>query len=131
MRFLAIDPGGRRFGVAQGDDEIGLATPLEIVTVTSLSAAVLAIVEMVKSVGAVKVVIGLPTNVDGEETEACARSRAVARELEAHGISTVLQPEFLSTNEARRRARQASRRKGQPVDDLAAQVILEEFFSSS
>ncbi|MCP4895553.1 MAG: Holliday junction resolvase RuvX [bacterium] len=130
MRFLAIDPGGRRFGVARGDDDTGFATPLEVVEYRTLRAAATTIAEKAKSVGAAGVVIGLPTNADGEETDACARSRALAREIEAHGITTHFQPEYLSTNEARRRARQAGRRKGQPVDDLAAQVILEEYFSS-
>jgi len=37
-----------------------------------------------------------------------------------------LQPEFLSTREARQRAREAGLPPDRPVDHLAAQVILEE-----
>jgi len=38
----------------------------------------------------------------------------------------VLQGEFLTTNEARRRARAAGRSPRRPVDDIAAQILLEE-----
>ena len=49
--------------------------------------------------------------------------------LAERGIDTRLQPEHLSTVEARRRARAAGRRRGEPVDDLAAQIILEEYLA--
>ena len=77
------------------------------------------------------VVVGLPTDVDGRDTPACRRSRALACAVEELGIEVELQPEVLTTDEARRRARTVGRRREAPVDDLAAQVMLEEFLSAT
>lgn len=130
MRALSIDPGAKRLGLAVGDDHSGVVTPLEVVTYRGRDQAVRVIAELIRRQKAELVVIGLPTNVDGEETPACARSHALVRALAESGIDAALQPEFLSSNEARRRARVAGRKQGDPVDDLAACVILEDFFAS-
>lgn len=130
MRFLGIDPGGKRLGLALGDDLTGFATPLEIVSYRGAEDAARRILEAMDEHGAETAVIGLPTAADGSQTPACARSHAVARALAELGVEAELQPEYLSTNEARRRARSSNRRPGLPVDDLAAQVILEEYLAS-
>jgi len=39
----------------------------------------------------------------------------------------VLAPEYLSTNEAQRRAREAGIPRGRPIDHLAAAVLLEDY----
>ncbi len=127
MRFLGIDPGGKRLGLALADDLTGFATPLAVAPYQGSNQATRLIVEAVDEFGADIVVIGLPTASDGSETPACVRSHALARALAELGVETALQPEFLTTNEARRRAKSSNRRPGQPVDDIAAQVILEEF----
>jgi putative pre-16S rRNA nuclease len=129
MRFLGIDPGAKRLGLAVGDDLTGFASPLKIVSYQGLDHAAPLIVEAMEEFGAGVVVIGLPTASDGSETPACARSNALAGALAELGVETVLQPEFLTTNEARRRAKSTNRRPGQPVDDIAAQVILEEYLA--
>jgi hypothetical protein len=41
-------------------------------------------------------------------------------------VEVALQPELLSTREARLRAREAGLPAGRPVDHLAAQIILED-----
>lgn len=130
MRFLGIDPGGKRLGLALGDDLTGFATPLEVVKYQGSPEAARLIVEAMDEYGAEIVVIGLPTAADGSQTPACARSLALAQALAELGVDTALQPEFLTTNEARRRAKSSNRRPGQPVDDIAAQVILEEYLAS-
>lgn len=130
MRILAIDPGGSRVGVARGDDETGLVSPLTVMDYTKRSTVVAEIAELAASHRADRIVIGLPTNSNGEDTPACARSRALAADFEELGFTVFLQPEYLSTNEARRRAREIGRRRNEPVDDLAAQIILEEYLSS-
>ena len=129
MRFLGIDPGGKRLGLALGDDLTGFATPLEILSYQGADDAARRIVEAMDEHGAETVILGLPTSADGSQTPACARSHAVARALAERGVEAELQPEYLTTNEARRRARSSNRRPGQPVDDLAAQVILEEYLA--
>lgn len=129
MRFLGIDPGGKRLGLALGDDLTGFASPLEIVSYQGADDAARRIVEAMDEYGAETVIIGLPTAADGSQTPACARSHAMARALADLGVKVEFQPEYLTTNEARRRARSSNRRPGQRVDDIAAQVILEEYLA--
>jgi putative Holliday junction resolvase len=114
-----------------GDTITGIAAPLAVVASRRLDEAASKIAAVMADHGAERAVIGLPTDVDGRETPACRRSHALARALAEIGVVAVLQPEHLSTDEARRRARGHHRRTTRPVDDLAAQVILEEFFESS
>jgi len=130
MRALCIDPGAKRAGLALGDDLSGVVSPLEVVVNRGRDAAVKMVAELLQRHAAEIVVIGLPTNADGEETPACARSHALKRALAEAGVNVVLQPEFLTSNEARRRARIAGRKPGVPLDDLAACVILEDFFAA-
>jgi putative Holliday junction resolvase len=113
-------------GLAVGDDATGVATPLAVLPYHGIAAAAATISAEARRHGAGVVVIGLPTRADGSETPACRRSRAVAAALAELGVEASLQPEHLSTNEARRRAREAGVRGDHPVDHLAAQVILEE-----
>jgi len=127
MRVLGIDPGGKRLGLAVGDTTTGIATPLEVVNYGRRVDAAQKIKQFMVGHAAETVVIGLPTNVDGDETPACRRSHALSEALADLGITAVLQGEYLSTDEARRRARALGRKSSLPVDDLAAQVILEEY----
>lgn len=114
-------------GLAVADDATGVASPLEIAPYEGAAHAARRIAATLKKVGATCVVLGLPTRQDGSPSPACRRSEKLAAELEGLGVEVVLQREFLSTNEAHRRAQVVGRQRRQPVDDLAAQVILEEF----
>ena len=117
-------------GLAIGDDATGVVSPLEIVEYPGAAAAARLVADAAAGAGAVTVVIGLPTLEDGSVASWGRRTERLAEELRALGIEVALQSEFLTTNEARRRARMAGRPPRRPVDDLAAQVILEEFFET-
>jgi putative Holliday junction resolvase len=127
--MLAVDPGSRRYGLAVGDDATGLAGPLAVIDAAGVAEVAHRIAAEVEHLGAAAVVIGLPTGADGAETAACARSHALAIALAELGVETRFQREHLTTNEARRRARSAGRPAAAPVDDLAAQIILEEYLA--
>ena len=117
-------------GLAVGDDRIGVVSPLEVVAYGGVAAAAQLIAETAVQIGADRVVLGLPILADGSTGPASRRSLQLADELRSLNVDVALQGEFLTTNEARRRARAAGRRKDQPVDDLAAQVLLEEFLDA-
>ena len=127
MRYLGIDPGGKRLGFAVGDDGTGVVTPLETVEVIGVQAAAMVVAAAATRHRATRVVIGLPVAADGSHTPACRRSEALATALAAHGLDVVLAPEYLSTNEAQRRAREAGIPRGRPIDHLAAAVLLEDY----
>jgi putative Holliday junction resolvase len=126
MRCLGVDLGGKRVGLALGDDATGVATPLEVVPYRGVEAAAETLAAAARRHGAERVVIGLPTRAAGSETPACRRSHAVAAALAGRGLEVRLQAEHLSTDEARRRAREAGLPSDRAIDHLAAQVILEE-----
>lgn len=130
MKFLGVDPGGRRFGLALGDGRTGLVIPMGIHPYQGVDTTAVHLRSEAEQRGAETIVLGLPTSQDGEETPACRRSRALAEALAELGCRVALQPEFLSTHAARERARDQGRKKGAPVDDLAAQVILEDFLAA-
>ncbi len=129
MRYLGVDPGGSRLGFALGDDITGVVTALEVLPYKGARAAARTIEDLARTHDAEQVVMGLPTRVDGSETPACRRSHAIAEAITAPGLVVWMQPEYLSTDEARRRARSAGIDRRQPVDHLAAQVLLEEFLA--
>lgn len=129
MRVLGVDPGGQRLGLAVADVASGIVTPLEVAVYHGVRAAAAVIAEAATRQGAARVVVGLPTSADGDETPACRRSHALAAAITELGLAVELQPEYLTSDEARRRAREAGRPAGRPVDDLAAQVILEEYLA--
>jgi putative Holliday junction resolvase len=116
-------------GLAVGNDRTGTASPLEVVPYDGVAAAARRIAETAEGLGAGRIVLGLPTLADGSVGPAGRRSERLAGELARLGVDVVLQGEFLTTDEARRRARAAGRHPRQPVDDLAAQVILEEYLA--
>ncbi len=129
VRYLGVDPGGKRLGLAVADDHTGLVSPLEVISYDGAAVAARQIVRAAQRHRAELVVVGLPTRADGTETPACGRSHAIAEAVEALGHEVALQPELLSTHEARLRAREAGLPPDRPVDHLAAQVILEEYLA--
>lgn len=130
MRYLGVDPGGRHVGLAVGDDATRTATPLKVFLYHGAAAAARVIREAAARSAAEVIVVGWPAGADGRPTPACRRSEALLLELEALGLAAVRQAEYLTTDEARRRARAAGAPPSAPVDHLAAQVLLEEYLSS-
>lgn len=78
---LALDPGGRRIGLA-GSDPLGItAQPLGFVEAAPPEAAVRRIAAAAAERGASTVVIGLPLNMNGSEGPAARRARALGQTL--------------------------------------------------
>lgn len=114
-------------GLAVADPASGVVSPLTVVAYGGIAAAARVIAGVAAELGAQGVVIGRPTLEDGSDAPAVRRSQLLAEAVRELGFEAFLQPEFLSTVEARRRARSAGRRAGRAIDDIAAQVILEDF----
>ena len=131
MRYLGVDPGGKRIGLAVGDDATGVTSPLDIVPYEGVERAAQRIAAVASKVGAARGVLGLPTLENGTHGPASRRTDRLAQALAVLGVEVAFQSEFLSTDEARRRARAAGRSPRQPVDDIAAQVLLEEHLATS
>lgn len=122
MRWLSVDAGTVRVGLAICDPEERLAVPLEIV---SASAAYPAIRSIVAREGVEGVVVGLPLHMGGAEGEAAAMARHLGQRIASSlGLPVEYEDERLTSDEA---ARLAGR--GQRSDDIAAALILEQFLA--
>ncbi len=132
-RFLGIDHGTRRIGVAVGDSETGLAFGRPALTRRN-EAAIEALAELARREGIDTAVIGLPLNMDGSEGRQAAVARAFGKRLARIGLAVVYVDERLSSWEAGERlaeaGRRPSRRSGE-LDSAAARIILQQYLDMS
>lgn len=137
MRFLGIDYGQRRIGLALSDASGMLARPWKTIARTGNTVQVTATLAGVigaladEDDGLEGVVLGLPRALGGEATEQTAVVHAIADALRAKvAVPLVLQDERLSSREAEsllaRRVKDWRARKPL-LDAAAAAVILQDY----
>lgn len=131
-RYLAIDVGSKRIGVAVSD-ELGLmAQPvLTLERRRNLREDLRSLARLCRRFDVSGVVVGNPVKLDGEVSQQAARVQSFAAQLgELSGLPIHLWDERLTTHEAHLllyesgRARQTHRRV---VDQVAATMILQSF----
>lgn len=128
--LVGLDHGSRRIGVAVGDTETAMAFPRPALRRRNAAADVQAVAELVRREGAVRVVLGLPRNMDGSEGPQAAAARGFGERLAAIGLSIAYVDERLSSWEAGERLARAGRRpdrRSGELDSAAAAVILQEY----
>ncbi|HEX9189213.1 MAG TPA: Holliday junction resolvase RuvX [Vicinamibacteria bacterium] len=129
MRYLGVDLGRARIGLAIADDVLRQARPLRVVARRREEADLAAIAEVARDYEVEQAVLGLPLNMDGSEGPAARLSRAFAPKLErALGVPVALFDERLSTFEAETRLRDrgiSAKDARSRVDAEAAAVILQ------
>ncbi len=135
LRFLGIDYGTKRIGLAVGDDDAGIASPLETVEARGTVADhVRQILSVAESYAVDAFVLGLPLNTDGTEAEQAKITRKFGEELRRIGGKAIYyRDEHLSSFSAQELLRPAglSRKKRKAVQDaVAAQVILQAFLDT-
>ncbi len=132
MRYLAVDYGTKRVGLAVCDElEFG-SYPLATVTRSrSLNHDLAEIARYAKKEEAEGIVVGLPLNADGSHGPAALAATAFAKSLGKHTpLPITLHDEFLTTWEAQEEliAADVSRKKRRAViDQMAAVYLLEAF----
>ena len=130
MRILGIDFGERRIGLAISDERARLAVPLATLQRLDDRTAIREIVEIVRREGVESLVVGDPVDLDGARGQASERiDRFVSRLEAASGLSCQRVPETLTSREAERRlaaAGVARRRRRKRIDQVAAQILLQE-----
>ena len=138
MRYLAVDFGQRRIGLAVSDATGILARPWRAVAAggspTASAALVAALVtggreEDLGDLGAI--VVGLPRRLGGEDTDQTAAARVFAGVLAAlTGLPAHLQDERLTSYEAESRLASRERdwrKRKAKLDAAAAAVILQDY----
>ncbi|MFO0874381.1 MAG: Holliday junction resolvase RuvX [Phycisphaerales bacterium] len=131
MRFLAIDLGAKRTGLAVGDDRTRLVTPLAVLEVPRGPALIQAIARAIDAQGPDALVIGLPLNMDGTEGRPAKETRTFGEALHA---AVQLPVEYhderltsFAADDAMARSGRTHAQKRAVRDALAAKEVLEDF----
>ena len=141
MRFLGIDVGERRIGLALSDPSGTLASPLHVLTISGqLEARVEAIAQEIDRLareedGLTGVVVGLPTALDGRRHAQTDRVTAFVEALRHRTrVPVTVQDERLTSREAESRLavhEKNWRRRKTRLDAAAAAVILQDYLDQN
>ena len=130
-RIVALDPGTKRIGVGVCDEQRVVARPLPVIQRSSWKKLLLQVKDILAEFDAVALVVGLPYNFDGTESEMTAEARNMARKLSLSlEIPVYLQDERATTWEARGRLWRdglEGEKMRSVLDSHAATVILGDF----
>lgn len=130
MRYLGIDYGAKRVGLAFGDD-VGVATPLPAVLEPAGEARWAKLAEVVKARRATEFVVGYPYNMDGSVGFKAKEVDAFVAELRARfGLPVHLVDETLTSYAAEDSIKKKDRRGVRDsglIDSRAATIILQDF----
>jgi putative Holliday junction resolvase len=131
-RYLGLDVGNRRIGVAVSD-ELGL-TAQPVMTLErkhGRNEDARSLARLARRLGVVGIVVGLPLHMDGTESPQAARTRVFAEALgERTGLPVYLWDERLTTEEAHQilyEAGHARQEHRKVVDQVAATLILQSY----
>ena len=133
MRFLGIDPGLKRVGLAVGDDQDHFASPYKTLERKDDPSLVEALVAELSALETDRVVLGLPLRMNGLEGPEAKRSRGLGKALEKHGLTVVLWDERLTTVGAERQLRSVGMRAGKRksvIDQAAATLLLQSYLDA-
>lgn len=128
---LGFDFGMKRIGVAVGNSVTGTATPLTVLAAQDGTPDWGQVQALIGEWLPDALVVGIPFNMDGTDSEATLRARRFANRLAGRFARDVsLVDERLTSFEARGELMRAGNRRGKPaVDALAACLIVEDFFN--
>lgn len=132
-RFLGIDPGDVRMGLAISDELGMLAHPLETVQVGKTD-GVDRVAQIVAEKGVSAIVVGMPRNMDGTYGPASEKAKALIEKLKARLTCRVIAwDERLTTVSAQKQLQAAGRNAKQQrgvIDQAAAQVLLQSWLDA-
>ena len=131
MRYLGLDIGDRRIGVAMSDPSGILASPLTIIERNDDRAAIEAIISIVKESEVGGVIIGLPRSLNGSLGTQAQKVTGFTDKLRAAlSIPVDFRDERLSTVSARRGMKETMSKKTRREtkdDAIAAAIILQNY----
>lgn len=125
-KYLALDIGEKRIGVALGDDMVKIAVPMEAIEVDGNELE--AIAKYIAREEADVVVIGYPRNQSGEVTAQTTYVETVAKQIQVFASQVVFQDESLTSVLAEQRLKNLGKpyTKGD-IDAHAAALILQDY----
>lgn len=134
MRYLAIDLGDKRTGVALGDDLTGIVSPHEVINTSSEAERFNRLKALIEWEGPGALVVGWPLNMDGSVGPNALKCKAFADKLgQASRLPVHLHDERLSSAAADEQMAMTGlthKQKKARRDALAAANILRGFFEA-
>ena len=131
---MAFDYGLRNVGVAMGNCALNTSQGIGVIKARGGVPNWDNIASLLKEWQPDLVVVGLPLNMDGTESEMSRRATKFSRQLEGRfGVKVALIDERLSSREAKLQAREAGHRgdyNSDPIDALAAEIILQDWLNT-
>lgn len=130
MNILGLDVGDKRVGMALANDVARIPSPLGIVSPGELTDSLDKIVQDHK---VQEIVVGLPTRIDGTDSEQTTKIRSFAEKLKGQvSVEIKFADESLSSRDARELISKNRKYKDRKYyDDLSACYILEEHLNRS
>jgi putative Holliday junction resolvase len=131
MRYLAIDLGDKRTGLAVGDNELRMAQPVCVLQVPIGDLLITAITKAIEEQGVDALVMGLPLNMDGSLGQRVEITKTFAEKLRAAtNLDIHFQDERLTSSAAEEQlsgSGKTHKQKKKMRDALAAAEILNDF----
>jgi putative Holliday junction resolvase len=134
MRFLAIDLGGKRTGLAVGDDELGQVGPAGMIESAHQREILAGVRKAIDDYAPDALVVGVPYQMDGSAGPAAKQAERLSDTLaETTGLTVHRFDERLTSyaaDDAMRRSGYTHRQKKARRDALAAAAILRDFLAN-
>ncbi len=149
MKLIGLDIGDRRIGVAFGDSDLRMATPLDVIERGTFDQDARALEHFVRDYDGAKLVVGMPRNMNGTVGPQAQATQAYAEQMaQVLRLPLVLWDERLTTVEATQRlqgtqgtdegrapARSGSggrsarrgKKSRRTLDAIAAAIILQDY----
>ena len=134
-KFIGLDVGDVRIGVAKCDPLGILATALEVID-RNVSNPIERIKEIIEDEGTRKFVVGMPKSLDGTKKRQTEKVEEFVEELKANisGIEIIYVDERYTTTEAEHYLKNYSKKNGKDrrkvVDMVAASIILQKYLDT-
>jgi len=132
-RLLALDLGTKRIGVAVSDKLQFTVRPVSVIERTGWKKVLKQIIALIEEFDAVGLVLGLPYNFDGSESEMSAEARRLARNFSLSlNIPVFLQDERVSSYAAKSylwKSGVSEKEARKRVNSEAAAIILSDFIA--
>ncbi|MDP2855690.1 MAG: Holliday junction resolvase RuvX [bacterium] len=137
MRFLGIDYGSKKIGLATAEEELKIAVPRPAFYYKNKEELFSYLEKFIEEEGIDQVVVGLPLSLSFQETQISKETREFVDNLKnIISVAVDFENEFLSTKEAEsqknvifRKIKSRAPQKRVGLDSQAAAIILESYFN--
>ncbi len=130
MRYLGIDYGLKKIGLAIGDDESKIASPLEVIKVVDVIEVIKVIKDLIAEEEIGSIVVGVPKNVGSFHSD--EQLKITESFIESLKSDTGLEVHEVNESHTSKESQRLQQEQGATAkeDALAAMLILQEFLDN-